>query len=120
MTLLAPRLLISLRREVYTHVPGVELGTVVVPGGVSNQCDRERILTWDVHDNSSCFELDEVNGETFWSIEAQYQLVSEGETIVADEVLQQHRNLLSTPKGRYTRVGSLSDFEARSEDGVNT
>ena len=81
VTLLAPRLLISLRRECYAPVPGVNLGTVVVPGGAEQHEEFE--LTWNarrpaVIDNDSTAQL----CETYWSKHANQSLREDEEGLM--------------------------------------
>ena len=70
MTLLAPRLLISLRREYYAHVPGVDLGSMTLPGAMA----RGRQLSWQVRKRTvdSGMETDEdvTHVASGWSMEA--------------------------------------------------
>ena len=44
MTLLAPQMIINLRRRFYQYTPGDGTGTVILPGGVSFQSQE---LSWD-------------------------------------------------------------------------
>lgn len=78
MTLLAPRLLITLRREYYTHVPGVDLGTAIVPGGAVQHGQRE--LEWNVRRPPALGNTVELSylSESRWSVDVHQTLLGGG------------------------------------------
>ena len=86
VTLLAPRLLINLRRECYTPVLEVEPGAAVVPG--SDFPSGQRTLTWDACqpnvalEASDAVDLADVNGTL--SVVSQPEYVTDETEIVND------------------------------------
>lgn len=97
MTLLAPRLLITLRREYYAHIPGVDLGTAIVPG-----VERPD-LTWNVHrpgEQVATYDSKEVH----WST-TEYE----------ESVPLQHIGLVDSEATLY-----MGDWASKSQRGVYT
>ena len=62
MTLLAPQMIINLRRKCYQYTPGDGAGAFVLPGGVSFQSQE---LSWDARRpqtlNSATFDTSVLN-----------------------------------------------------------
>lgn len=70
VTILAPRLLVSMRREYYTFIPGVDLGTAAVgPDGTIRH--DQHTLTWDVHQPQIAGNTDTFLGGETVSIELE-------------------------------------------------
>ena len=108
VTLLAPRLLINLRREYYAHILAVDLGTALLPGGVAKY--EQHNLAWNVHGPPAAGTNDTYEsrglGETYWSKDVN--LSSWEDELDMDDAVEDNGEP-EIPQRSYKRVCSVTD-----------